>query len=151
MDVGEEISVDYEVKHPDYDISLDNNDIGLVFLKESVSSDVPLLALNDDDSFPEPGAAVLVMGWGDTNPEKEIQDMSNELMIVELQVISNKDCDKAESGKDSYKGYISDDMICTESQGNVADACQGDSGESTTMACICSIFLTSLNFNFHAP
>ena len=147
LDIGEEVAVDYEVKHPDYDVSLDNYDIGLVFLKESVTTDIPLLALNNDDSFPEPGSTVRVMGWGDTDPETKVQDMPDELMLVELQVISNEECDKAKSGEESYKGSIFDNMICTESQENVADACQGDSGEYTTMACICSIFFTSLNFN----
>ncbi|KAL3763296.1 hypothetical protein ACHAWU_008999 [Discostella pseudostelligera] len=66
------------------------------------------------------------MGWGDTDAARSIQNMPDELMIVELEVISNADCEKAESGTDSYNGYISDDMLCTEHEGQ--DACQGDSG-----------------------
>ena len=148
LDIGEEIAIDYEVKHPDYDVSLDNYDIGLVFLKESVTTDIPLLALNNDDSFPEPGSTVRVMGWGDTDPETKVQDMPDELMLVELQVISNEECDKAKSGEESYKGSIFDNMICTESQENVADACQGDSGEYTTwhaFARSSSLRLTSIS------
>ena len=130
LDVGEEVNVDFEVPHPDYNFGTDNYDIGLIFLKKSISTYIPLLAINDDSSSPEPGATVEVMGWGDTSPEKSVRDMPDELMIVELQVISNGECEKAKSGEDSYKNSIFEDMVCTKSQGNdAADACQGDSGE----------------------
>ncbi len=130
LDVGEEVDVDSVVPHPKYDFGTDNYDIGLIFLTESISTDVPLLAINDDSSSPEPGATVFVMGWGDTNPDKSEREMPDELMVVELQVMSNEECEKATSGVDSYNGYIFDDMVCTESPGNdVVDACQGDSGE----------------------
>jgi secreted trypsin-like serine protease len=131
LDVGEEIAVKFEMAHPDYDFDLDKNDIGLIFLQKPVTIDLPLLRPNDDSSLPVPGSTVYVMGWGDTDPTKSIQNMPDELMIVELEVISNADCEKAESGTDSYDGYISDDMLCTEYEGQ--DACQGDSGESITL------------------
>ncbi|KAL7444465.1 hypothetical protein ACHAXH_008913 [Discostella pseudostelligera] len=126
LDVGEEIAVKFEMAHPDYYFDLDKNDIGLIFLQKPVTIDLPLLRPNDDSSLPVPGSTVYVMGWGDTDPTKSIQNMPDELMIVELEVISNADCEKAESGTDSYDGYISDDMLCTEYEGQ--DACQGDSG-----------------------
>lgn len=131
LDVGEEIAVKLEVAHPNYDYDLDKNDIGLIFLQKSVTIDVPLLKLNDVSSLPVPGSTVYVMGWGDTDAAKSIQNLPDELLIVELEVISNADCEKAESGTDSYNGYISDDMLCTEHEGQ--DACQGDSGENITM------------------
>jgi len=131
LDVGEEIAIKLEVAHPEYDFGLDKNDIGLIFLQKSVAIDVPLLRLNDVSSLPAPGSTVYVMGWGDTDAARSIQNMPDELMIVELEVISNADCEKAESGTDSYDGYIFDDMLCTEHEGQ--DACQGDSGENITM------------------
>lgn len=126
LGMGEEIAVKFEVVYPDYDSGTDQNDFGLMFLERSVSSDIPLLTLNDDSSLPEIGSTCYVMGWGDTDQTDAGVSLSDELMIVGLPVISNQDCDNASSGGDSYAGYIFDNMLCTASEGE--DACQGDSG-----------------------
>ena len=131
LGMGEEIAVQFEVVHPDYDFGTDQNDIGLIFLEGSVTSDIPLLTLNDDSSLPEIGSTCYVMGWGDTDQSDASVSLPDELMIVGLPVISNQDCDNASSGGDSYAGYIFDNMLCTASEGE--DACQGDSGESTSL------------------
>lgn len=125
--MGEEVAVKFEVVHPAYDFGTDQNDFGLIFLEESVTSDIPLLRLNDDSSLPEIGSTAYVMGWGDTDQADASVSLPDELMIVGLPVISNEECDNAESGADSYSGYIFDNMLCTASDNE--DACQGDSGE----------------------
>ena len=114
------------VKHPKYNDSTDEYDIGLLFLENSTTLDISLPSLNNDNSFPAPSSTTHVMGWGDTD-EGNDQIMSDELMIVDLQVISNEDCEEAKGGGVSYKNWIYDDMLCTYTEGQ--DACQGDSGK----------------------
>ena len=46
-----------------------------------------------------------------------------------MTIISNADCDASSDGRNSYKGQITDSMICAgiPDVGGM-DACQGDSG-----------------------
>ncbi len=95
-----------------------------MFLAERVT-DVDYARINDDESYPPVGTTVVSMGWGNTNANGEESYPSN-LMAVDLETISNDDCDDAKIGGDSYQGWIYDSMICTWTRGK--DACQGDSG-----------------------
>lgn len=71
------------------------------------------------------------MGWGDTDPDDSKTEVSNNLLEVDLPVISNSECRDAKGTVDgyygSYQNYIFKSMICTFRPGQ--DACQGDSGE----------------------
>jgi len=125
---GEKINVASSWQHPDYGSrSMDDYDIGLVFLRKSLLShdhDIEFPKLNRDLSFPSAGAKTTTMGWGLTNLDN--QWLPEELMAVELDVISNSECEAASRGGYSYSGYVYDSMICTETTDK--DACQGDSG-----------------------
>ncbi len=114
--------------HPSYasrpnvnDIALPVNDIALLFLMESTTLDITLPQLNNNNDFPPPGSRTHVLGWGATD-DGSLPDV---LLRVDLEVISNEDCNNAD--EDNYNGQIFDDMICTETDGQ--DACKGDSGE----------------------
>ena len=112
-----------QVAHPSYDSGMNKNDIALLFLEESTTLDIALPQLNNNNDFPSTESRTHVLGWGVTDDGS----LADELLRVDLAVISNEDCDNAELEGDNYNGLIFDDMICTETVGQ--DACQGDSGE----------------------
>ncbi|KAL7481793.1 hypothetical protein ACHAW6_007465 [Cyclotella cf. meneghiniana] len=135
---GEEIPMEREIVHPDWDAYTDEYDFALVLLSRPVRSnsdaeeeEAVVVALNPgDSSLPENGDVVRTMGWGDTTLDDETKVVSDVLMEVDVQVISNEEC-SAVQGTDgmytnNYAEYIFPSMICTLTPGS--DACQGDSG-----------------------
>ena len=100
--------------------------MALLILEEPTTLDIPFVRVNDDNLYPPEGTTTHVMGWGDTDPG-DGQRLSDILMIVDVEVISNNDCEDAEQGGDSYNGWIYPSMLCTSTKGQ--DACQGDSGK----------------------
>jgi len=125
VDEGELIRTRRAVVHPDYDSNTDEYDVALVFLERPTSLPIPLVRVNDDNSYPSEGATAVSMGWGDTDAGDRTE-LPDNLMAVDLQVITNRECENAKSGGESYAGWIYDSMICTFTKGK--DACQGDSG-----------------------
>ena len=124
---GQVIKVDREVPHRKYDDATADNDFMLVFLKEPAElkkKKVGLIKLNNNSSLPGVDDSVKAMGWGVT--DTNIGSLSDILMEVDVNVISNKKCDSSSDENDSYKGQITDSMICAV--GKREDACQGDSG-----------------------
>jgi len=121
-----------ERPHPNYNSQTTNNDYMLVFLDEPVdmSGGMKLVELNSNSNYPNVGQEVTVMGYGDTNPSNYVSDLSSRLMEVEVNVISNDDCDKSSGSiggfQNSYRGQITSNMICARETNK--DACQGDSG-----------------------
>ncbi|KAK1739703.1 trypsin-like serine protease [Skeletonema marinoi] len=103
---GQKLSVRKAMPHPDYDSDTTDNDFMLIFLKE---------------------AAMTVMGWGDIDPSDE-QELSGELMEVEVNVISNDECDDSDGKFGSYEDQITSNMLCAREEGGGEDSCQGDSG-----------------------
>ena len=128
-DVGDAVEVEVEMVHPDYDDDTTDNDFMLLFLKRSTTEDVDLAIVNPD--MISEGQNVTVMGWGDIDPDQDESELANELMEVEVTVISNENCDASESTEpgweDNYNGQITNNMICAEHV-QMKDACQGDSG-----------------------
>lgn len=128
-DDGDEVEVEIEMVHPDYDDDTTDNDFMLLFLKRNTTADVELVQVSPDMILQ--GTNVTVMGWGDTNIDEDISDSPNELMEVEVAVISNENCDASESNETdweyNYNGQITANMICAEHV-KEKDACQGDSG-----------------------
>mmetsp|Transcript_16593 Transcript_16593/g.29947 ORF Transcript_16593/g.29947 Transcript_16593/m.29947 type:complete len:578 (+) Transcript_16593:299-2032(+) len=125
VDKGELVGARRVVKHPNYSSSTDEYDMALVFLKESISFDIPLVRVNDESSYPSKGTTVVAMGWGDMD-SGDNQRLPDNLREVDLEVITNKQCENYKIDGDSYKGWIYDSMLCTYTKGK--DACQGDSG-----------------------
>ncbi|KAL7505122.1 hypothetical protein ACHAXN_003770 [Cyclotella atomus] len=129
---GQEIPVAQEIRHPSYSWDTDENDLALLLLSEAVTA-VPeedIVRINSDASFPSAGDLARSMGWGDTDPDDFNAVVSDELLEVDLPVISNEECSAAKGTDngytDSYESYIFDSMLCTFEPG--LDACQGDSG-----------------------
>jgi len=129
-DEGEVIPMKDEVPHPDYNAALTDNDFMLVFLESPVSHDVEFVKLNSDPSYPGIDAQVTVMGWGDMDAADDISTLSNVLLEVEVNIISNEECEQSEGTigewEESYSGQITANMLCAKDSGE--DSCQGDSG-----------------------
>ena len=112
------------MEHPDYNSVTNEYDIGLLFL-EQTTLDIELPRVNQGVGFPLAGSTTHVLGWGNTREGG--YSVAQELMRVDLNVISNDECEKAELDNDhNYEGAIYEDMMCTDS--GEQDACQGDSG-----------------------
>lgn len=129
---GQRIGITRQLPHPRYRESRTDMDMMLVFLEEpaTINSNVQVVPLNSDPSYPRPGDTMTVMGWGDTHASDSVTRPSDVLNEVDVSVISNDECD-ASSGRvdgqwDSYRGQITDNMLCAEARNQ--DACQGDSG-----------------------
>ena len=140
---GEELFVWEEVPHPNYNKLnfLVDNDFMLIFLETpSTDENVMTVKLNADASVPFVGQDVWAMGWGDTDITNDFDmltdddvDMSDVLMTIEVQVVSNEECEASEvsiGGGNSvtYVGEITDNMLCAQDSGQDQDSCQGDSG-----------------------
>ena len=127
---GEVIPVRKEIRHPNYDYEMTNNDFNLVFLQRPTKMDVALVKLNSNSNVPSVGDAVTVMGWGDIAAADDKQQLSDVLQHVPVNVISNAVCEKSEgcigNWCDDYNNYITSKMLCAKA--NNADSCQGDSG-----------------------
>ena len=118
---GERINVKTAIEHPDYNDGTDEYDIAILVLEQPTELDITLVQVNKDNNYPAAGRTAHTLGWGDTDPG-DSQRLSDELMVVDVEVISNDECEAAEKGGDAYDGWIKDSMVCTFTNGQ--DACQ---------------------------
>jgi len=130
-DDGQVIPMKQEIPHPGYDSYSTDNDFMVVFLEEPVSAiNVDLVSLNSQSSVPSVGQDVTAMGWGVTDISDDNLPLSDVLMQVGVNVISNEDCDVSEGTidgwDDNYHDQITQNMLCASR--NQRDSCQGDSG-----------------------
>lgn len=100
----ESIDVKYEIKHPGFNsITVENDFLLLKLAKVSMIPSPPLAKLNVDPEIPDtPGEELLTMGWGDTDPDPNVNTPSNVLLGATLNYVSNEDCRKVE-------GVVQDD------------------------------------------
>jgi len=68
------------------------------------------------------GNIVTVMEWGVIDTETD--SLSNILMEVDMDVITNEECKTSLDGTDNYNGLITNNMLCSIDMGE--DLCQGD-------------------------
>jgi trypsin len=142
--LGEEVSLDHVVVHPNYDNTTLVNDFALIFLSQPTSVVNEFIRVNNDEPLPDSGDMARTMGWGDTTQDVQTQILSDVLLETDLPIMSNEDCfTMIESFYDSIglndfvalilgvvlADFDSESMICTQEPGR--DACQGDSGELT--------------------
>ena len=91
---------------------------------------------------PESGEELVVIGWGDTDPEfgDEHTMVASVIQVAALSYVPNDICEESKgysvtqsytssevSGYFEYDGTITDDMMCALGE-YMQDACQGDSG-----------------------
>eukprot|EP00581_Thalassiosira_minuscula_P002467 CAMPEP_0183739474 /NCGR_PEP_ID=MMETSP0737-20130205/57136_1 /TAXON_ID=385413 /ORGANISM="Thalassiosira miniscula, Strain CCMP1093" /LENGTH=341 /DNA_ID=CAMNT_0025974291 /DNA_START=123 /DNA_END=1148 /DNA_ORIENTATION=- len=124
---GQVIPIKKQLPHPRYNDRRTDNDFMLVFLKRAVTAkNVDLVKLNSQSSVPSVGARVTAMGWGDTDSRDNVSRLSNVLMKVQVNVLSNDECEDSSDRYQSYYGSITKNMLCAKA--NRKDSCQGDSG-----------------------
>ena len=119
----QKITITQVIVHPDYDASINNNDIALLQLAtpavigDAVGIIQPVFSLTDD-ALVAIGAQATVTGWGTT---AEGSMTSLELREVIVPLVSNEQCNH------TY-GIITDNMLCAGYENGGKDSCQGDSG-----------------------
>mmetsp|Transcript_32289 Transcript_32289/g.67892 ORF Transcript_32289/g.67892 Transcript_32289/m.67892 type:complete len:475 (+) Transcript_32289:304-1728(+) len=120
---GQVIAKKDEIIHPQYNDAKTDNDFMLVILDRdaTLNDDVGLVTINDKASTPRVDDRVTVMGWGETG-----SGLSDVLMEVDVNVISNGECNTSKDASSTYEGAITANMLCAKADGQ--DSCQGDSG-----------------------
>eukprot|EP00970_Alexandrium_tamarense_P003181 scaffold481_cov188-Alexandrium_tamarense.AAC.10 len=112
---GESIPVKKEIPHPKYNDRTTDSDWNIVILSRPTTENVDLVQINASGNSPSTGQDVTVMGWGDTIAADDAQKLSDVLMAVDVNVISNSDCDDSSGTingwSDSYKGQITSNML----------------------------------------
>jgi len=130
-DKGVYIKIKKEYPHPKYKLSGNDYDFRVLILESKVPAEYgKIVKLNTSASVPTVGKPMTVMGWGETNPGRDWRGLSTVLMKVDVNSISNTECDASKGTIDgfeeSYKGQITASMLCGKAAGK--DSCQGDSG-----------------------
>jgi trypsin len=131
---GQEIRMSKEVPYPQYDEYTTDSDWMVVHLAEPIDlsqSNVGLVKLNQQSSMPAVGDKVTVVGWGVTKASGA-GGVSDKLMQVSVNCISNDECDASGNHQDNYNGQITQNMLCAKVNGGGKDSCQGDSGGPLT-------------------
>lgn len=112
-----------EFPHPDYNAFKSDNDFGLIILTESATN-VDVVKLNPQSSFPSVGSTVTVAGFGDTAQSDFSTVLPESLMKVNVNVISNADCEDSSDGFENYYNAITSNMLCARVNQGGKDACQ---------------------------
>ncbi|XP_065138090.1 trypsin-like isoform X2 [Paramisgurnus dabryanus] len=110
------------IRHPNYNLNTQDNDIALLQLSSPVNFTeyiLPVCLAAAGSEFDQ-GLSSWVTGWGDTSGNSNFPDILQE---VEIPIVSSYNCNF------SYDGNITDNMLCAGLL-NVGgkDSCQGDSG-----------------------
>jgi len=108
-----------EFVHPNYNSGTTSNDFMVLVLSRETTANVVPVKINSSSSSPRDSDSVVVMGWGLTNENSS--NLSNKLMEVTVDVVSDSDCRQAYGSE-----FIASTMLCAASPSK--DSCQGDSG-----------------------
>lgn len=123
---GEALYVKHDLPHPNYIEETNDADIMLVFL-DGAFENADVVRLNWDSSVPAVGQEVTVMGWGDFKVDPAVSSISDVLMNVNVNVVSNEECEASEGVVDgyfmTYENQITDNMLCAWAPQR--DSCQG--------------------------
>ena len=108
--------------HPNWDPRTNDFDVAVWQLSTNATG-IPVALIASSD--PSVGTKLLATGWGDT---KSSPQFPIALQQVKVPLVSTADCNDA----DSYKGAITNRMICAGLAAGGKDTCQGDSGGPLT-------------------
>lgn len=125
---GKRFSVAQIYEHESYgDVGL-NNDIAIVELTEEVTGITPIkLVTPEMEANLKDGSELIVMGWGNMNPNgNEAPEYPEILQEVTVPLYNREQC-TADYTQDGETG-ITDNMICAGFVEGGKDSCQGDSG-----------------------
>ncbi|KAM4801495.1 kallikrein-1-like [Urocitellus parryii] len=130
-DLAQYSQVSDSFPHPQFNLSLLKNhtrlpdedyshDLMLLRLSAPVQITKAVKVLELPTQEPEEGSTCLASGWGSIEPEKHV--FPDDLRCVDLEILSNEECDKAHSQK------VTDTMLCVGHLKGGKDTCVGDSG-----------------------
>ncbi len=114
-------AVDRILIHPGYDSSTYDNDLALLHLKTSMSSETLAPIGYSSMSSLAAGTSLTVMGWGATI-ENSPYNYPSVLRQVTIPLISDSTCASA------YPDAITGNMVCAGEMSGGKDSCYGDSG-----------------------
>ena len=119
---GERMDVDQIFVHPKWEQTGTQYDFDAALLKLKTPANLvkPIALIPPKGDLP-PGLSVRVSGWGAIS---EGGPGSDQLLYVDVPVVSNDECNKPES----YDGLVSAQMFCAGAREGGLDSCQGDSG-----------------------
>ncbi len=112
-----------EFPHPNYNAYKSDNDFGIIILAKSATN-VPVVRVNPASSYPRVGSSVTVAGYGDITQSDFTMQLPESLMKVNVNVISNADCEDSSDGIDNYYNAITSNMLCASVNQGGKDACQ---------------------------
>jgi hypothetical protein len=113
--------------HPDFDVDTFQYDFSVVQLNGTVDYIKPV-HLNDDDSIPEMGYDMAVIGWGAIDYSNKFNPVFPDVLQQGIvRSVPNAICEETTIGGSSlYRDEIFPEMLCALGPG--VDACIGDSG-----------------------
>ncbi|XP_055708950.1 uncharacterized protein LOC129805183 [Phlebotomus papatasi] len=123
-----DIAIETHIKHPEYTVKSDYNDIALFKLQKSATFNryVRPICLSDKRNIREMKA--IATGWGLT---EYLGQKSNTLRKVTLELFSQSECYRIYEFPPSNKlsrGIDENSQICAGSYSEEKDTCEGDSG-----------------------
>ncbi|CAK1547338.1 unnamed protein product [Leptosia nina] len=136
---GDEVKIDKIVKHPDYVQKQYKNDIALLKTLQRITFNERVKPIPLPEQDTEPGANLLVSGWGQT--KENPAEFPDKLQMLNVTAISVEEC-KNQLGKFIP---IDETKLCTSKQEGTS-ACSGDSGgplvEGTVLVGVASFVVT---------
>ena len=119
---GTRVGVNEIYIHNKYNNLIHINDIALVKLEEPLPVEYANTVTNSELDYTSPGINAYLIGWGDILYGNGTL-FPQELMEIEIPIVSNEDCIKA------YGSYLIKSFnICDGYEEGGKDSCQGDSG-----------------------
>lgn len=131
---GDWYDVSAVLPHENYRVWRRYNDIALFRLSKDIDFTNPkvrpiCMPTEDMDKTDYVGETVRLVGWGTTSFQGPI---ANNLMEVDVKVVSNEECNKnyssIEGSTFAYPDGINHNFICAGEPEGGKDSCQGDSG-----------------------
>ncbi|XP_060656722.1 trypsin eta [Drosophila nasuta] len=122
MDGGVVARAEKLLPHEQYNASITDNDIALIFVSPPfpVGTHQKIATIQVAKERPVAGAVATVSGWG-TTTEGGLASM--QLQQVQVSLVDNAECQAPYTWRP-----ITDGMLCAAVPGGGKDACQGDSG-----------------------
>ena len=136
QDGAEQVPIESENPHPDFDNVTFENDIMIIKLENP--STAPVITLNTDPDLPPDGLTTTVIGFGTTT---DGGDVSSELLEVDVQTFDFDTCED-----NLAVPLFPDTQICAGDLDGGRDSCQGDSG----MMVAATMIRTSIDYEFQA-
>ncbi len=123
---GQRFDVAQVIPYPGYNEGTSDSDLALLQLAApaALNSSVGVIGLvgPSNAALFAPGENAVVTGWGDMDPDPNVDNYPDDLHEVSVPIVDNNTCNA------SYGGSITNNMLCAGLPQGGQDSCQGDSG-----------------------